>query len=125
VTLSPDDPRPPYLQIADELRRAILQGALAPGAQLPSTSELADRYSAAPNTVRSALRLLREESLIVARQGKGVFVRSTVKQEPVDDTATQVAALTQQLAAVSQDVQRLSDRVAELETLVRHPRESD
>jgi len=40
VTLPPDDPRPPYLQIADALRQAIRGGEFSPRAQIPSTNEL-------------------------------------------------------------------------------------
>ena len=40
MTLDPDDPRPPYMQIANALRAAILTKQLAPGEQLPSGNEL-------------------------------------------------------------------------------------
>lgn len=75
MTLDPDDPRPPYMQIANALRAAILTKQLAPGDQLPSGNELAKRYSVARMTVQQALRVLRDEGLIVTRQGSGVFVR--------------------------------------------------
>lgn len=75
MTLDPDDPRPPYVQIANALRAAILTKQLAPGEQLPSGNELAKRYSVARMTVQQALRVLRDDGLIVSRQGSGVFVR--------------------------------------------------
>ena len=75
MTLDPDDPRPPYLQIANALRAAILTRQLTPGEQLPSGNELAKRYGVARMTVQQALRVLRDEGLIVTRQGSGVFVR--------------------------------------------------
>jgi DNA-binding transcriptional regulator YhcF (GntR family) len=75
MTLDPDDPRPPYRQVANALRAAILTKQLAPGEQLPSGNELAKRYGVARMTVQQALRVLRDEGLIVSRQGSGVFVR--------------------------------------------------
>src|SRR4029453_18702884 len=75
MTLDPDDPRPPYMQIANALRAAILTKQPAPGYQPPSGNELAKRYSVARMTVQQALRVLRDEGLIVTRQGSGVFVR--------------------------------------------------
>ena len=75
MSLDPDDPRPPYMQSANALRAAILTKQLAPGEQLPSGNELAKRYSVARMTVQQALRVLRDEGLIVTRQGSGVFVR--------------------------------------------------
>jgi DNA-binding transcriptional regulator YhcF (GntR family) len=76
--LDPDDPRPPSQQIANHLRAAILTRRLQPGERLPSQHELAERYGVARETIKSALRILREERLTVSRQGSGVFVRARV-----------------------------------------------
>lgn len=74
--LDPDDPRPPYEQLADVLRSRIRSAALGPGVQLPSYHSLATEFGVAPNTVKSALAELRREGLIVSRPGKGSFVRT-------------------------------------------------
>jgi DNA-binding transcriptional regulator YhcF (GntR family) len=73
--LDPDDPRPPYIQVASALRAAILTKTLGPGDQLPSGSQLAKRYGVARMTVQRAIQALRDEGLVVSRQGSGVFVR--------------------------------------------------
>jgi GntR family transcriptional regulator len=70
------DRRPASERIADELRRAIASGQLAPGAKLPSERELAEQYGTARNTVRQAIRLLSESGLVTAEHGRGVFVRA-------------------------------------------------
>ena len=75
MALDPDDPRPPYQQVANALRAAILTRKFVPGEKLPSGNELAQRYGVARMTVQQAVRLLRDEGLIVSRQGSGVFVR--------------------------------------------------
>src|SRR4051794_38221054 len=75
MSLDPDDPRPPYQQVANALRAAILTRKFQAGEKLPSQNELAERYGVARMTVQQALRLLREDGLIVSRQGSGVFVR--------------------------------------------------
>ncbi len=67
--------RPASERIAAELRAAIDAGELAPGARLPSERELAQRYGAARNTARQAIRLLAESGLVIAEHGRGVFVR--------------------------------------------------
>ena len=46
-----------------------------PGDRLPSGKDLAANYGVARMTIQQALRLLRDEGLIVSRQGSGVFVR--------------------------------------------------
>jgi DNA-binding transcriptional regulator YhcF (GntR family) len=75
MSLDPDDPRPPYVQVAGALRAAILTKTLQPGDQLPSGSQLAKRYGVARMTIQQAIRVLRDEGLVVSRQGSGVFVR--------------------------------------------------
>jgi len=80
MSLDPDDPRPPYVQVANALRAAILARTFTPGEQLPSGAELANRYGVARMTVQSALRVLRDEGLIVSRQGSGVFVRARTER---------------------------------------------
>lgn len=78
--LDPDDPRPPYIQVANVLRAAILSKTLKPGDKLPSGSALASRYNVARMTIQNALRILRDEGLIVSRQGTGVFVRGRAER---------------------------------------------
>ena len=78
--LDPDDPRPASQQIANVLRAAILTRRFQPGERLPSQNELSDRYGVARETVKSALRILREERLIVTRQGSGAFVRAQTER---------------------------------------------
>src|SRR5262245_46728074 len=84
-----DDPRPPYLQVADQLRAQIATGDLKPGEQLPSTRELASMYEIAPMTAQSAVRVLRDQGLVVAQQGKGVYVHegaaSRIREGLTDD----------------------------------------
>ncbi|HET8658156.1 MAG TPA: winged helix-turn-helix domain-containing protein [Micromonosporaceae bacterium] len=78
--LEPDDPRPASHQIANVLRAAILTRRFAPGGRLPSQNELADRYGVARETVKAALRILRDERLVVSRQGSGAFVRAAAER---------------------------------------------
>lgn len=75
TALDLDDPKPPYLQVANMLRAAILTKKLTPGERLPSQIDLAKRYGVARMTIQQSLRILRDENLIVSRQGSGVYVR--------------------------------------------------
>lgn len=78
--LDPDDPRPPYQQVANALRAAIVTRTFSPGDRLPSLNELSERYGVARMTVQQAMRVLRDEGLIVSRQGSGVFVRERTER---------------------------------------------
>ena len=80
VSLDPDDPRPPYQQVAGALRAAILTRKIAPGERLPSQTELATRYGVARMTIQQALRILKDEGLTISRQGSGVFARERAER---------------------------------------------
>lgn len=67
--------RPAYLQIADDIRSQILEGALQADDQLPSEPGLMADYGVSRIVVRQALDVLRSEGLIVKQQGRGSFVR--------------------------------------------------
>ena len=66
---------PAYLQLASFLRQNVATGALRPGDQLPSESQLCDRYGVSPMTVRRAINLLADQGVVVAEQGRGTFVK--------------------------------------------------
>ena len=78
--LEPDDHRPTSQQIAGVLRAVILTKRIGPGERLPSQLDLAERYGVARETVKTALRILRDERLIVTRQGTGAFVRTSTEK---------------------------------------------
>lgn len=80
MTLDPDDPRPPYLQVASSLRAGILTRRFTPGEKLPSGTALAEHYGVARMTVQQAVRLLRDEGLVISRSGSGVFVRERTER---------------------------------------------
>jgi DNA-binding transcriptional regulator YhcF (GntR family) len=80
MALDPEDPRPPYQQVANSLRAAILTRKFSAGDKLPSQAELATHYGVARMTIQQALRILREEGLIVSRAGSGVFVRERTER---------------------------------------------
>lgn len=107
--VSDSDPRPHYVQIADDLRTQIDAGELSPGDRLPSGRELATTYGVAPMTIQHALRILREEGRIQTWQGRGAFVADGT---PAVDTGDDIATQVRDLSAAVQDINR---RLARLE----------
>lgn len=69
--------RSPSKQIADDLRDLIVSSRIVPGEKLPSEAALVEHYGVARMTVRQALQELRNEGLVVAEHGRGVFVRQS------------------------------------------------
>jgi len=80
VNLDPNDGRPLYLQIMDEVRRAIVIGTLRAEDPLPSVRELAAELVVNPRTVSQAYQELEREGVIYVRRGQGTFVSPTVRR---------------------------------------------
>ena len=68
-------PAPTYQRIADDLRRAILDGSLPPGVKLPSRHELARQYGVSDRVAVEAVRVLAAEGFAETRSGSGSYVR--------------------------------------------------
>ncbi|WP_280488607.1 GntR family transcriptional regulator [Nocardia farcinica] len=103
--IDPDDPRPASQQIANQLRAAILTRKFAPGERLPSGPQLMERYGVAKATAEQAVRILREEGLVVSRKGSGVYVRERTERpvglRPHLERAFEASAVTIDFAGFS------------------------
>ena len=74
LRLDPKSGVPPYLQIAQQIRQALVAGVLVPGDQLPTVKEVVSRLAINPNTVFKGYRELEREGLVQGRPGAGTFV---------------------------------------------------
>jgi GntR family transcriptional regulator len=80
VNLDPNDGRPLYLQIMDEVRRAIVVGTLQAEDPLPSVRELATELVVNPRTVSQAYQELEREGVVYVQRGQGTFVSPAMKR---------------------------------------------
>src|SRR5436309_12909838 len=67
-----------YLQIVQQVKEALRRGTLDVGDQLPTVREVVADLAINPNTVAKAYRELERDGLVVAQQGRGTFVTSTL-----------------------------------------------
>lgn len=74
VVLEPNDPRPLYVQIADQLVDAIESERLRPGDRLPAMRDLSRELDCALVTVSQAYELLTARGRATSRVGKGTFI---------------------------------------------------
>lgn len=68
------EPRRLYRQIAEQLRRLIRKGQLAPGDRLPAERDLARQLGVSRPSLREALIALEVEGLLEVRVGSGIYV---------------------------------------------------
>ena len=76
ITVDPRDERPLYVQIMDEVRRALVTGALQEEDPLPSVRDLASDLAINPRTVRQAYSELERDGVIYVKRGLGTFVKT-------------------------------------------------
>ncbi|MFF3642456.1 GntR family transcriptional regulator [Streptomyces sp. NPDC002564] len=84
--------QPPYLRIADVLRRRIADQEWAPGDRLPSRAQIAEECAVGENVIRRAQELLISQGVLEGRAGSGTYVaaprqrvqvvRSSAREQP-------------------------------------------
>jgi GntR family transcriptional regulator len=115
VNVDPRDPRPLYLQIMDEVRRALVLGTLQAEDPLPSVRDLAAELVVNPRTVANAYRELEREGLIYVRRGQGTFVAPGLHPERSERRGLAQGVARRALL----DAQRNGLTVDELVTMIR------
>lgn len=61
-------------KLATQVRQEIGAGAFKPGDRLPTEREMSESYGVSRAIVREAMGRLKQDGLVVSRQGSGVFV---------------------------------------------------
>ncbi len=108
------DSRAIYLQIMDEIRRAIVLGSLKTDESLPSVRQLATELRINPNTVGQAYRELERDAVVYVRRGRGTFVAAP------RDTDSEKRSLASELAKRTlHEAFRLGLSLDELITAIR------
>ncbi|WP_248796456.1 GntR family transcriptional regulator [Pseudomonas sp. MWU13-2105] len=72
--------QPLYAAVSELLIRDIASGKYKPSSTLPTEQEMTELYGVSRQTVRQALRVLRERGLISSHPGIGTIVRSSVSE---------------------------------------------
>lgn len=77
--LKPHSGVPIYRQLAEQIRRMVASGQLAPGMELPSIRELALKHAINPMTVSKVYNLLESEAVLERHRGKPMTVAKRSK----------------------------------------------
>jgi GntR family transcriptional regulator len=92
---------PIYVQIRDQLRRAIGNGSLRPGEQLPTMRQLAVDLKVDLNTVRHAYDELERSGVIVIVRARGTYVAEKPPAVDAARHAHKVQSLAHQFIALA------------------------
>ena len=74
LQIDPNDGNPIYMQIIEQIKRAISIGVFEVGKPVPTIREIAIELRINPNTVAKAIRELEREGVLKTYVGKGSFV---------------------------------------------------
>lgn len=75
---------PLYLQIAQDLEKAVRRGIYTVGNRLPQEAQLQKNYGVSKFTVREALKRLEAKGLVEKRHGVGTIVLAHTPQRPIN-----------------------------------------
>ena len=106
---------PPYAQLAEQVRQALMTGVLREGDRLPTVKEVVGALAINANTVLKAYRALEHEGLVEGRQGIGTFVL----RRPDGPPPGAHALLSRSLAAWIAKARKAGLRDADIESMVR------
>jgi GntR family transcriptional regulator len=106
---------PIYKQLVTQVQLAVLAGDLKPGERLPSTRELARRFSIHPNTVSAGYRELAREGWVEHRHGSGVYIMrdAAPAQTPEQILDQHIAAFFKAVRELRLPAVAIRERVAE------------
>ena len=74
IQILPGSSEPIYVQVAEQISKAIARGELASGDKLPAVRKLAAELVINPNTVARAYSRLERAGLVTTKTGSGTFV---------------------------------------------------
>lgn len=74
LILDTDESVPLFTQVMEQVKRAVLSGALRPGDPLPSIRQLAGDLDVNKKTIAKAYRLLERDSVLQTKGYRGTFV---------------------------------------------------
>ncbi len=114
--ISPNDGRPIYRQIVDQVKYLIVAGRLNPHDELPPVRTLARLLLINPNTVVRAYHDLEEAGLIYKRQGAGTYVAAG--SSPYSESE-QIRRLTEQVDSLLVDARHMNCSFEELQVLMQ------
>jgi GntR family transcriptional regulator len=117
---------PPYKQIVQQVKQAILLGRLRVGDQLPPVREVVSKIAINPNTVFKAYRDLEHLGVVEMRPGQGTFVRRAPRQVSRSELAAMRRSLLRWMRSANDagvDVDSIRALFSEAFQELQHPKE--
>ena len=112
-----DDTQPIYLQLANEIRQQIVEGHLAEGEQVMSTTQYAQQLRINPATAAKAFAELTATGVIYKKRGIGMFVAEGAREQLLE--ARRGTYFTEVLRPALEEARRIGIKEEELSNYVK------
>ena len=80
-----NDQSPIFIQIADMIKDALVEGVIKEGEKIPSTTELSNFYQINRATAQKGVGILVDEGIVEKRRGIGVFVIPQAREKLINE----------------------------------------
>lgn len=117
MTISMDDSRPIFIQIAERIENDIIEGNLAEESQVPSTNQFAAFYQINPATVMKGVNLLVDQEILYKKRGIGMFVASGVRTKLMEKRKEQFYE--QYVVSMVKEAEKLGITADQLSEMIR------
>lgn len=106
-----------YKEIAEDIRKGILDGKYNPNEQLPLEKEMCKHYDVSRITIKKAVDELVDEGLVIKRRGAGTFVKA------FDNSDVEGFSMSKQFSGFSETNKnsKVESKIIEFEVI--HPNE--
>ena len=116
TTVLADGGRPIFVQIAAEIENGIVDGTLAEGTQVPSTTELAAFHRINPATAAKGVNELVADGVLHKRRGIGMFVSEGARERLLDRRRARFAS--EYVQPLVDEARKLGIDIEELKTMI-------
>ncbi len=111
-----DDTTPLYLQLREEIEKAIVSLALKADEAIPSIRTLSQQYQLNPQTVSNAISDLLAEGVIYKKRGIGLFVsleaqEILMKKKSIEFREKEIKGITQKAISLSITMPELCEMI--------------
>lgn len=112
-----DDGKPIFVQIAEMIEDAIIDGSLVEDGQAPSTTELAAFHRINPATAAKGVNMLVDKGVLTKRRGIGMFVEPGARELLLGERRTTFAD--RYIGPLLAEADKLGLTADDLATLIR------
>lgn len=114
---------PIYRQIADQIRKDVVEGTLREEEQVMSTTQYATTYRINPATAAKAFTELIDEGILYQRRGLGTFVKSGARERLLQGRRERF--FSDQLQPVLDEAKRIGISISSVSDYLANAREEE